>query len=199
MIDHIYTAIKSRIQYPDGNTEQDPLLHTDWYMGQDMQNGDDTFIPARAAYIEFAPIRWRTLLSSVQEAVLTFTIHLISETIYGDERDITDTRVNHLHYRQQIYLALQDYRYLYPTDEPELVLIESITRTATTLPHRINNLIKTTDTFRCLVRDYSANTAALQIITDLELIPTPEIMLCPDPRIIMTPDPDPDPDPDPGP
>lgn len=183
MIDHIYTVLKHKIQNPhwrEDNTT--PYIFVDWYMGQDMQNGEEPLIVTAGIYIQMMPTVWKTLLNGVQRGELQFKTILLSETVYGDEKDILSTDIDHVKTLQEVFKSLMNERYAYTLpDDEEAILFESIVRTATAYHNRISNIIRSEHLFKCIAYDYTALDAVAQIIEDMDL--ETELTLCPDPRL----------------
>jgi hypothetical protein len=183
MIDHIYTVLKNKIQNPhwrEDNTT--PYIFVDWYLGQDMQNGEEPLTIPTGIYIQMLPTIWKTLLNGVQRGELQFKTILLSETVYGDEKDILSLDINHVATLRDVFKSLMNERYGYTLpDDQEAVLFESIVRTGTAYHNRINNIVRSEHLFKCVAYDYTALDAVAQIIEDIDL--ETELLLCPDPRL----------------
>jgi len=166
MLKQIYQCLKNHLQ-----TEVTELKLVDWYLGQFAQLGDDAVRATPAAYIRFTPLEWMHLKGphNVQRAVMELEIHLVSDTAYGDDRDMTDTTyIDHLGIETKIYKAMQNKRFML-SDTPgyeamagtanDLVLIESMVRNLTVPHDGMDNLIITVLVFQSNIFDYSASPA----------------------------------------
>jgi hypothetical protein len=118
-----------------------------------------------AVYIEFRPIEWATLGGGIQRAVLTFDVHLVTDSMLdGDKRVVDTLAVNHFAAHDGVFRALQGFRcnlsYLPAfsalTGAADWVLIESVVRTASHVLHRQGNLLVSVQTFAATVKDYAA-------------------------------------------
>jgi hypothetical protein len=176
MLREIYMLLKQRL-----STEVAALKHVDWHLEQTNQDGDDPVPITPAAYIAFEPIPWGTQGRSgqIQKGLLEFQVLLISDTAYGDDRDMTDkVYINHLAIEQAIYQALQTWRgrismlteYAALSGTPNDVwLLETIVRTQSD-PHNIlDTRIQTSQTFQCQIFDYAAVPQLVQAMASLNL------------------------------
>lgn len=173
MLKEVYLLLKQQLSAISS------LKNIDWFLDQYAQLGED-YVPASPeVFIEFTPITWSTLPGSIQRAELIFNVHLISDTAYGDERDMTDTSyIDHLNIEQNIFKALMNKRMLL-SDLPgnaallgtnnDRVMIESIIRMES-IPHSgINNIISTIQTFKATIFDYTANPDTFQVIANINV------------------------------
>lgn len=151
----------------------------DYDLQQYNQTGEDHVPITPGAYIGFRDIRWQVLLQNVQRSDMIFTITTVTETAYGDERDILDTsNINHLDIERQVYQALMGQRF-YLSDVPgygsllntpnDTVLLDNILRSQTQTHKQINNLIITTMPYAAIAYDYSAMPAMQEILADLTI------------------------------
>lgn len=173
MLDLVYLGLKKRL------TEKVPALDgIDWHLNQYAQVGDDSITITPGLYIKFLPIDWKTMPDNIQRGVLVFETHLVSDTAYGDERDMTDKDyIDHLGTESRVFQALMNFRLLLsyvpgyaalantPNDQ---VLLESIVRT-NSVPHgELDNIAKTNQRFQGVMFDYSAQPQLQTVLTSLE-------------------------------
>lgn len=175
MLKQIYQVLKAHLE-----TQVTELKLVDWYLGQFAQQGEDAVRITPAAYIRFTPLEWQHLKGphNVQRAVMELEIHLVSDTAYGDGRDMTDeTYIDHLGIEAKIYRALQGKRamlsaapgYEELADTPgDRILIESLVRTMTEPHDQLDNLIVTVLVFQGNIFDYSAS-PGFELAEDVEL------------------------------
>lgn len=172
MLKYNYTALKSHL------SSIQAIKHIDWFLDQYAQVGEDHIHTTPEVLIEFAPINWTTLPSGVQRGVLTFITHTVSDSAYGDERDMTDTLyINHLDIDQKIFQKLMNKRFMFsdvPGNEAlagtdnDYVLMESIVRIES-IPHTaLSNLVSTLQTFQCTIYDYSAVPSMQEVLATLQ-------------------------------
>lgn len=159
MLRETYMLLKQRL-----STEVTALKHVDWNLGQLNMDAEDPVPITPSAYIGFSPISWDTYRSAhIQRGLLEFSVTLVSDTAYGDDRDMTDTQyINHLTIEASIYKALAGWRanlsYLPEFDDlPNAVwILETITRTQS-IPHNILSMrVQTTQVFTSMMTDYYA-------------------------------------------
>lgn len=149
MFKEYYQSIKQLLSQIDG------LKYIEYYLGQYDQIGDNHVLDTPIAYVELLPTNWSTGQSNLQEGLLSFRIHLVTETAYGDERDITST--NHLDLVAKIYKALQGEGAMFEDEqENSYTLMNKIERRNSTPHSTINNLIVTTEEYCSYVFDWSA-------------------------------------------
>ena len=171
---YIYKLLKQRI------AEISNLKEVLWFNGQYNQTGEQTLYVDRAAYIEFMPVAWQTRGQLMQEAVLEFDVHLVTETLGDNDERILDADVAHLDLLQEIFLKLQGWQ-AQLSDLPEFAgmtnspkIINSIVRTGTTPDHTLSNLLISVQRFQCTVFDinavpvYTPVTVALNLIVEKE-------------------------------
>lgn len=183
MLKQIYQVIKGHLE-----TQVTDLKLVDWYLGQFAQQGEDAVRATPAAYIRFTPLEWQHLKGphNVQRAVMELEIHLVSDTAYGDGRDMTDeTYIDHLGIEAKIYRALQGRRFMLSAapgyedleGEPgDRVLVESIVRTMTEPHDELDNLIVTVLVFQSNIFDYAASpdielAEDVTLALDIDLVP----------------------------
>lgn len=164
MLKQIYQVLKNQLE-----TQVTELQLVDWYLGQFAQLGEDAVRITPSAYIRFMPLEWQHLKGpqNVQRAVMQLEVFLVSDTAYGDERDMTDsTYIDHLGIEAKVYKALQSKRFMlsaapgYEALEDtanDRVLIETLVRTTTDPHDGMDNLIVTSMVFEANVFDYSAS------------------------------------------
>lgn len=150
---YIYELLKQRL------IQITALKDVSWYTGQYAQNGGQSLFVDAAAYIEFMPISWQTKGKNVQEAVLEFDIHTMSEAITEDDERVLNIDIAHLDLVQQVYAKLQNYQaslsdlpaFAAMANPPQV--INSIVRVGTTPDHNFTNLLVTVQKFQCTVQD----------------------------------------------
>ena len=172
MLANLYTIFKYKLRYPHWRTVLEnatQYIEVDWYLGQDLQMGDQVR-NTPIAYIEFLPMTFITLSNGVQHGIVTFNVHLITETAYGDERDMINETIGHQALETGIYKCLHNQRTIIDVnDNLQVVWHENIVRKSLTPHTRINKLVKSTQTFRCLAYDYSAYPPMISILLTLDL------------------------------
>lgn len=164
MLKQIYQVLKNHL-----TAQVTELKLVDWYLGQFAQLGEDAVRTTPACYIRFMPLEWQHLKgpNNVQRAVMQLEVFLVSDTAYGDDRDMTDTTyIDHLGIETKIYKALQGKRFLLSAapgyedledTDGDRVLIESLLRTMTDPHDGMDNLIITSMLFQSNIFDYSAS------------------------------------------
>jgi hypothetical protein len=154
------------------------LKLVDWDLQQYGQQGEDAVRTTPAAYIEFQDITWMTLNRYIQRGVMELEVTLVSQSAYGDKKDMTDTTyINHLAIERDIYKALQGRRFvlsdvpgvtLEETDD-DPVIVETIERIQRTHHNELDALVVTTQRFRANVFDYSAHPDYERVTAGLDL------------------------------
>jgi hypothetical protein len=155
------------------------IKHCDLYLRQYEQLQDDVVFVTPSVYIRFLPIEWQTIAHDRQTAELNFEIHLVTETAYGDSRDLTDTQfINHIAYETQLFAILHNYRFalsmlpafahLKNTPQDSIVL-ESISRTRTVPHDQLSNLNVSVQSFRTKIYDYAAVPQFQSVLAALNL------------------------------
>lgn len=162
MLRLIYLAIKSCLEL--GVPE---LEHIDYNLNQFLQVGEDHILVTAGAYIRFEPVRFKTVSAGVQRVdEFTFSVHLINETVFGDERDLIDTEyINQAATEEAVYKTLHGktlmlshvpgYEQLAGTEQDQ-VLLNSIERVRLD-PHReLSGIVETVITFSGIAYDLTA-------------------------------------------
>lgn len=176
MIDIAYACIKQTLLDTE-KVEASFKLDVDWYLKQyyATRSADDdgliTHLPM--VFIEFMPISWTTLPGYIQRATLTFRTHLLTSTVYDDDRNFLSNHGSggnngHLQLRQSIYKALfnrrfhlndipADYGGSYAVENQDPVIMESIVRIGTPTPiEALNDMILSIDEWQSVITDYTA-------------------------------------------
>jgi hypothetical protein len=161
MIKEHYQALKQRLfEIPD-------VKIIDWYMGQDESlEGNNLVWGTPAIYIEFDPIQWQTLGNGIQRGTMTFNIRLVTDSLHDSDQKLFDTfAIDHFAFTQSLFTQMMNWRcnasylpqfgQLLGTNE-DVVLMESVVRLNTTPIHEVSDLLRTVQTFTCVVYDYSA-------------------------------------------
>lgn len=165
-------------------------VKADWYLRQYYSTrgaeDDGLVIDTPICYIEILPIVWRTLPMSIQRAVMTFRIHILTDTTYADDRSFVlpsptqDTNAEHMAIRERIYTLLMNKRVHlsdldahiggpYRINGQDAVAMESIVRTSSpTTSEQLYDMILSIEEFQCVVTDYTA-TPAFQLAEDVAL------------------------------
>ena len=170
-----YLAIKHYL-----STVIPALKHIDYDLRQYNQIGGDHILTTPALYFSPDSTKWTTQTNNVQRGLLSFTLALVSETAYGDDRDITATDfINHDSLESSVFVKLMNKRFaLHEVPGYELVedtandvtIMESIVRTEQTKHGSPNsNLIITRQTFESTVFDYSALPEWQEVLATLNL------------------------------
>lgn len=166
---NIYRLLKQRL------SEIADLKEVLWYTGQYLQTGDQSIYVDKAAYIEFMPLSWTTLSRNIQEAVLEFDVHLLTEALNDNDERILDADIAHLSLVEQVYKKLQRWQ-AHLSDLPEFTgqpdtpkIINSIVRTNLAPDHTLSNLIVTVQKFQCTVYDLSALPQYQQVNANLSI------------------------------
>lgn len=176
MLKSIYLALKAKIVQPwyrpvpiDPDDIIEDLIRVDWYLGQDMEQGEDHVLNTPVCYIQFLPMVLTTLPSNVQHSTLRFNVILLTETVYGDERDMLHLEIGHQRLETDIYRALMGRRTVIDVGGKDVTIHESIVRRELTTHTSINNLVKSVQLFECVAYDYSAYPEYVEILATLEL------------------------------
>lgn len=176
MLKNIYLALKAKLvqpwYFPDPTDPDDvieDLIRVDWYLGQDLQIGDDHMLNTPVCYIQFLPVRLTTLPSNVQHGTIQFNVILITETVYGDDRDMLHPKIGHQPLETKLYRALQNQRTVVKIDNKDITIHESIVRRQLTTHTSINNLVKSVQYFECVAYDYAAYPQYGEVLATLDL------------------------------
>lgn len=149
------------------------LRELDWYLQQDSTADKNTWLfTAPVVLIEFVPVEGpRNHGHRIQSAVTDIVIHLLSENAKDKGAKIIDKQqadpIAHPKLLDKIYKTLHGFSArlsyldaftaLAGTDQDQRV-INSMSRNSITPPHRIRKtMIKSMQSFRCVVYDHAAN------------------------------------------
>lgn len=171
MLADIYTILKHKLRFPHWRTSQQnatQYIEVDWYLGQDQNNGDHV-LNTPIAYIEFLPVDYTTLPNGIQHGNLQFNVHLLTETVYGDERDMINETIGHQSLEQGIFRSLHNQRTEVDLNDTTVVFHESIVRKALTPHTRINKLVKSIQRFQCVAYDFEACATMVKVLATLDL------------------------------
>jgi phage gp37-like protein len=147
MLKDIYSHLKAHLATITG------IEQVDYYLGQYDQNDKDSVLYSTPAlFIEFAPIQWLLHAKNIQRAILTFTIHTVTDSVYDDDERILNSVNDHFAYVTEVYKKLAGHRH----KVGDQVLMETIERLSTTPDHVLDVIIVTKQEFRCVIFDYSA-------------------------------------------
>ncbi|RMF46264.1 MAG: hypothetical protein D6751_05470 [Deltaproteobacteria bacterium] len=151
----------------------------DWYFGQiEDPDGNQLVRDTPALYIEFRPAEWRTWPGNIQSAMLEFDVHVVTECHYDDHRRFTDDTTGHLALVGDVYKQLMNWRCLLSYvpglealagTESDMVLMESVVRTAQSSDHQLSPFLFTTLSWVSHVFDYSAVPQLQEVLASLEL------------------------------
>lgn len=176
MLKQIYLSIKSKIIQPwyfptpiDPDDVIEDLVRVDWYLGQDRQYGQDHVLNTPVCYIEFLTTPLVTLPSNVQHGTIKFNVILLTETVFGDDRDMLHPKIGHQALETNIYKAIQGQRTVLNINGKDITIHESIVRRQLTTHTSINNLVKSIQYFECIAYDYSAYPQYQEILASLNL------------------------------
>jgi len=172
MLQLVYPVLKQHL-----NAEISALKFIDWDLGQYNQLGEEVVRASPVVYIGFDPIEWETLPKGIQRSVLSFTLTLVSDSAYGDERDMLDTTyINHLGIWNELYSKMQNKRFLF-SDLPgnsalagtanAHVVLESVVRINSDPHSNIDKLIVSSHRFEAMMYDYSAVPGFQTVLADL--------------------------------
>ncbi len=183
MLQTYYSYLKSRIQLDEVLAELKVLA--DWYLRQYYsvrgKDDDGTLVSTPIVYIELMPITWRTLPMNIQRALLTFRLHIVTESVFVDERNFllqdpsTVTNNSHLIIRERLHKILMNQRVklsdlpsyqgeIYRINGEDAVIMESIVRIGSpTTTEMMNNLVLSIEEFQCIITDYTASPLYLKV------------------------------------
>ena len=163
MIDLPYILIRERIK-----TEVSGLMEVMYYLGQpDTDENGELLFTTPAVFIRFDSIVTRSLqpivgLPNRQYAEVLFTVTLVDETAYDDDRRILDVTMNHIGKINAIFLALQDWNGLL-SDVPgngallgkvdDWLVCNTMDRQRITTDHSVRGTIATAQQFSTIVND----------------------------------------------
>lgn len=175
MLGEMYSILKAHITQEVGGLN---LIDLD--LQQYDQLGEDHVPTTPAVYIGFKDHIWDQHSKGIQICHdLPFTITLISQTAYGDSRDITDTvLINHMEYQKNLFKALQGASFrlsdhpdnIVPKGDPnDCILFQNINRRFSQPHQRISNLVKTVDEYTAQLYDYSAAPYYQQITGTIDI------------------------------
>lgn len=169
MLEHIYTALKDRLETVANIDE------VDYYLGQYLQQeGGNRLYSDQALFIELLPIEWQSQRGNTQKAVLSFRVHTVSACLYDNEDRLVGTGVyNHMELVTEVFKTLQNFRVV--QNPSGNVLLESIVRTLTEPNHDLDVVMVTVQEFDCTIFDYSAiaqttkvNNVDLRVTTEIK-------------------------------
>ena len=166
MIDLPYILIRERIK-----TQVTALKEVMYYLGQPDTNEDgELLFTTPAVFIRFDSIATHSLqpvmgLPNRQQAEIFFTVTLVDETAYDDDKRILDTTLNHIGKINDIFLALQGWvgklsdipgnTALAGTNN-DWIVCNPIDRKRMTTDHSVRGTIATAQQFVCIVNDLCA-------------------------------------------
>lgn len=183
MLTYPFEILKKRVT--DTVTE---LREIDWYLEQDSLTDKNAALKAMPAlYLQFMPLQTIDLATRIQQATVTFNAILLTDCVFdtGSKRLKKDSPTDHMRIFDKIYLTLAGFsaRLSYlpafaallntPNDQR---ILNTISRTAIAPPHVPRKAImKSTQTFTCVVWDHAAFNTWTSATPPLELTATLEL------------------------
>jgi hypothetical protein len=172
MYRYIFTLVKQHL-----NTALPIIKVVDWYMQQDSTPGSLKVLPA--LYIEFKPTTTRSLGNNVQEAVVEYDAILITDCVYDNhKRMFGDTVNDHYSVVEKVFAKLSGFtgmlsdlagmEHLKDT-ELDYKICSGTDRTNIATDHRNKAIIKTTQTFKCYAKDYTATKKYQKVLKGLTI------------------------------
>jgi hypothetical protein len=137
----------------------------DWYRGQGTANFKGGLKVPVGIYLEIAPFDTRSLGNGIQEGVITFDLHLITNNLAdADKRIAPVSGIDHLLIAEKIHKAISGSSgklsdipaYVALLGEPEdFTVLNTITRTRVIPDHSNQENMKTTQRFSAYFKDFS--------------------------------------------
>ena len=165
MIDLLYIAIREKLV-----SDISALKEVMYYLGQPEADAEGVpLFAAPAVFIRFGSIQFLSnmgpqFLANLQQANVLFTITLVDDTVYDDDKRILDATLNHLGKINAIFAALQRYAPLL-SDLPgnsalagtsqNWAVSGSFERISMQTDHSVRGTIATSQTFKCVANDLS--------------------------------------------
>lgn len=163
MLHHVYLALKKRLL-----SELSPApAYVDWYYGQYLDDENEAPLwDTPAIFIEFLPIQWTNLNGGLQQARLSFNVHLVNTCLSEGAERITDTAaLDHLGMAGSVFRSLHQFRCqqsyvpgfeaLVGTPD-DVLLLDGISRERSEPDHSLSRLLVSVQGFACRITDYSA-------------------------------------------
>jgi len=168
MFSKTYLALAKRLR-----TNIPALKEVAWYQeqGETVNEGQVTTSPG--AYIRFEPVETKDLQQGIQWAFAEFDIIVLSiNTHEDDKRAGQDDAVDHFLILDEVYKAMIGFSprlsFIQVVDpgENDFVLFNSVTRTEIEPEHELRSMMKTTITFKTMIKDLTAATVYTPIVPD---------------------------------
>jgi hypothetical protein len=178
MIDLPYILIRERIK-----TEVSALNEVMYYLGQPDTNEDgELLFTTPAVFIRFDQVVTKSLnlvmgLPNKQQAEVLFTVTLVDETAYDDDRRILDTTMNHIGKVNAIFLALQGYvgklsdipgNSALANTVDDWIVCNPMDRRRITTDHSVRGTIATAQQFVCIVNDLCTLPQYIDVMLNLQ-------------------------------
>jgi len=105
----IYLAIKDAIKAIEKEAGQPVFKHFDLWNNNILWLKKETPFIEPAIFIEFLPVNWQTLGNRMQQATMTFRIHIITRwySQTNDNSPDNDSHLNYLDLPDKLFVALQ--------------------------------------------------------------------------------------------
>ncbi len=176
MTESIYTALEKRLKtIPE-------LKIIDWFANQYEPSEEEDFVwQTPAVFLEFAPCVWLTTgENTIQEALMTLTVHTVTDNNYADSKRFTATQ--HLAIQRKVHKALHEFTcalsYIDPnvSNQTDHVLLNELTRVGSESDHVLNVIIATKQTYTAQVFDLDElqnnnTTANVDVILNIDQVP----------------------------
>lgn len=175
MITYPYEVKKRRLQ---SNIAQ--LKEVDWFLNQYDPQGNNTIYTTPGVYIEYLPMQTESLARKLQQAPVTFRVHLVTNSVYDTGKRVKkDSDWDHASLLDKVFgqlygfsgrlSDLAEFAALKGTPS-DFKLFNSIDRINLVPPHNFAGLMVTVQEFQCLMYDHTANPSFQKLTADLEIL-----------------------------
>lgn len=158
------------------------LREVDWFNNQYDPNEDQEVIyAAPAVYLEFMAIPTKSEKKGIQDAIVTFTTHIVTELFQDNNGRFASAALEHFDIVNSVYAHLLGYSGLISDlagqealkDTPaDYQLFNSITRTMIETDHERAPLMVSKLTFTMTAKDFSAQKAYSTIQVPIRITPS---------------------------
>ncbi len=157
------------------------VVHYDWYnQNERAPDGQDRSLPylTPAALVEFAPVVWSALSGRIQQAPLTFTIHLVQERIMEKQADnpLQADALAHLDLVDQVIERLTGSSATINLYGQDQMLYNGIRLVSSTADHNADSRYVTRIVFQTTIFDYLTRVKYVQFLITENEVPG---LLCP--------------------
>lgn len=151
----------------------------DWYRGQGTANFKGGLKVPVGVYLEILPFDTKSLGNGIQEGVITFDLHLITNNVAdADKRIAPVSGIDHLLITEKVYKAISGSSgkmsdipaYVSLLGEPEdFTVLNTISRIRVVPDHNNQEVMKTTQRFSAYFKDFSDFKPYQNIVATLDI------------------------------